>query len=485
MSNAKTGIRNTAAAVGIVLTLAACGAVAEPPDQAPGAGSLADVPRTETSAVVATTESPTTTVAVTVPDLSEPDESGPTRDCRRSVRMANIHYQLAFFSLCETEADLVPFPVYRKMEQAPSLQEKLTMLVRGSRTYELEDGLISGFDWVEERNQIEVTVDIDAAGIATVDFVIDGQRWNPGSRASASAQYLSFVEPLEATVFSDPAVTGLDRSTLCWGESDCTGVTTRETWEGMMFVNHGILCSPEEMGWDGWGCEISDERTFAATVVGVASDDVLNMRSGPGVAYFIVGALDPDATVEVLEHARQAKDRALWRLVRSDSNEVGWVNASFLVNSVVLAGDRTAAERLVDAFVEFAVRPSDDAFAALPLADEVALGLGSQILKVVTGSTLRSADVWKLDQEYFRAATGPFSALGSLESRGDYQVTVGSHDHCASPPMPLPEGFGHLNQISVQPAEGSIDSCLQWSTVDFFVTADGKVVAITKDFWEP
>jgi hypothetical protein len=238
------------------------------------------------------------------------------------------------------------------------------------------------------------------------------------------------------------------------------------------------------LAWEDWGCFARDANTYAATVAGVASDDVLNMRSGPGVTYFTVGALAPDATVEVLENMRQATDGALWRLVRSETGEVGWVNSSFLTNTSAI-GDRTAEEQLIDAFVEFAARPSDTTFAALPLAETVALGLGSEIISVVAKSTLRDAGTWELDLEHFRAAVGPFSAFPRLARMGDYQVIVGPHNHCASPPLPAPAGYEDLTRISIQPADGSIDSCLMWTTVDFFVSPDGEVAAITHDFWEP
>ncbi len=50
--------------------------------------------------------------------------------------------------------------------------------------------------------------------------------------------------------------------------------------------------------------------------------------------------------------------------------------------------------------------------------------------------------------------------------------------------MPAPEGFEDHARISVQPDPDTIDSCLRWFTVDFFV-AGGEVEAITMDLWEP
>jgi hypothetical protein len=42
-----------------------------------------------------------------------------------------------------------------------------------------------------------------------------------------------------------------------------------------------------------------------------------------------------------------------------------------------------------------------------------------------------------------------------------------------------------MRRVSVQPAAGSIDSCLDWFTVDLFVTRSGEVAAVTLDLWEP
>lgn len=60
-----------------------------------------------------------------------------------------------------------------------------------------------------------------------------------------------------------------------------------------------------------------------------------------------------------------------------------------------------------------------------------------------------------------------------------------SEDLLPLSPQPPPSGLQDLRRVSVQPPEQSIESCLEWSTVDFFVDEDGLVVAITVDLWEP
>ncbi len=61
-------------------------------------------------------------------------------------------------------------------------------------------------------------------------------------------------------------------------------------------------------------------------VVGVAENDVLNMRAGPSAATPIVGALAPDATgVEVVGTARDGR----WGLVRNGEG-AAWVSMRYL-----------------------------------------------------------------------------------------------------------------------------------------------------------
>ena len=116
---------------------------------------------------------------------------------------------------------------------------------------------------------------------------------------------------------------------------------------------------------------------------------------------------------------------------------------------------------------------------AHPRGNDAEWGWNSQILRsLVIGDSLYTVS----SEGVLESDWVSFDDLAWL---GDYQVTAGAHNHCAAPPMPAPDEYAELTRISVQPADGSIDSCLMWSTVDFFVTSDGRVAAITHDFWEP
>ncbi len=116
----------------------------------------------------------------------------------------------------------------------------------------------------------------------------------------------------------------------------------------------------------------------------------------------------------------------------------------------------------------------------------VALGLGDSIVRTVEPTDLTDPSTWELDVSGYNGATGPFSvldAIARLAPIDDILVQEGPHDHCASPPKPAPSGFELFRRVSVQPS--SFDSCLQWWTIDLFVTTQGNIRAITYDFWEP
>lgn len=62
-------------------------------------------------------------------------------------------------------------------------------------------------------------------------------------------------------------------------------------------------------------------------VVGVASDDVLNIRSGPGTEYPVIGTLAPDAEgIEVIAPSADVS----WAKINV-GEETGWVSLTFVV----------------------------------------------------------------------------------------------------------------------------------------------------------
>jgi hypothetical protein len=152
--------------------------------------------------------------------------------------------------------------------------------------------------------------------------------------------------------------------------------------------------------------------------------------------------------------------------------------------SPVLAGVASAADlELVDSMVTWARTGEPAVLDPSMFAEEVALGLGQEIVAFRTFEELREPMSWRLDQDVFRAYVGPFSALDQLRRGGEVTVSIGQHPHCAAPPMDPPRGLANHRRLSIQPA--SAQSCLQWWTVDLFLGEDGRVEAITVDLYEP
>jgi hypothetical protein len=140
---------------------------------------------------------------------------------------------------------------------------------------------------------------------------------------------------------------------------------------------------------------------------------------------------------------------------------------------------------LAHQFVGFAEDPRPATAERVPFADEVHLGLGPRLHSTVPVARIATAESWILEPRQFRGWTPPFSALATVADAGELDVTIGPHPHCAAPPQPAPRSVARMRRVSVQPAAGSIDSCLDWFTVDLFVTRSGEVAAVTLDLWEP
>ena len=97
-------------------------------------------------------------------------------------------------------------------------------------------------------------------------------------------------------------------------------------------------------------------------VSGVAADDVLNVRAGPGVGFAVVGALDHDATrVEVL-----AID-GNWAQVNAGET-AGWASTRYLVARPPV--DLTGAARVMcsgtEPFWSLEIAPGDQAYLRTP-----------------------------------------------------------------------------------------------------------------------
>lgn len=99
-------------------------------------------------------------------------------------------------------------------------------------------------------------------------------------------------------------------------------------------------------------------------VIYVASDDVLNIRSGPGVAYDVIGALAYNAEGVQVTGDGVFVENSTWLPIAKNSLE-GWVNGRFLTTAfdpqTFCASE--AAQRLIDQF-QTAVAQEDGALLA-------------------------------------------------------------------------------------------------------------------------
>ncbi len=92
-------------------------------------------------------------------------------------------------------------------------------------------------------------------------------------------------------------------------------------------------------------------------VVGVAHDDVLNVREGPGVSYDIVASLDPLADHVVTTGRTRMITQSIWTEVEV-GGATGWVNVAYLAylgdtfdataDTVAMIGETQGAETMVD-----------------------------------------------------------------------------------------------------------------------------------------
>jgi hypothetical protein len=127
----------------------------------------------------------------------------------------------------------------------------------------------------------------------------------------------------------------------------------------------------------------------------------------------------------------------------------------------------------------------------MPLAGEVLLAAGSDVVASVSGAELADPDAWVLPIEVFRARTGPFSALALLADAHPEDgegfvgaIFTGPGPRCAGPPGATPPELAGLRRISIQSAPDPV-TCLDWWAVDLYLDGEGRIAGIALDLWEP
>jgi Bacterial SH3 domain len=135
--------------------------------------------------------------------------------------------------------------------------------------------------------------------------------------ACAAEEPTESSEPSQVTTTASPttSVTVPDRTTVVPGATSTMGPATT--------VPGTTTTTLAGEAWDGFA-RAGDELM----VVGVAHDDVLNVRAGPGIVYDVVTTVDPEGSVTATGQARDI-GRSIWYRV-GVGGTTGWVNSSFL-----------------------------------------------------------------------------------------------------------------------------------------------------------
>lgn len=129
-----------------------------------------------------------------------------------------------------------------------------------------------------------------------------------------------------------------------------TGTETRGT---------ATTAAPAPSELPGERIEIFPYEAALLGVVGVAADDVLNVRAAPGARYEVVAELDPlDDGISPTGHNRQLDDGAIWAEITVDGT-TGWASTAFLAH---LGDVRDVTSELYPAVAD---RPSGDTMVQL------------------------------------------------------------------------------------------------------------------------
>jgi hypothetical protein len=140
--------------------------------------------------------------------------------------------------------------------------------------------------------------------------------------------------------------------------------------------------------------EIFPYEDAELAVVGVAADDVLNLRSGPGADFEVVAELEPRATGLVATgHNRSLDEGGFWNEVRV-GDDGGWVNAAFvaqpgqvddITSEVAATPDRPRASTMEElGRLVGATRASDEPPSEIVVVDGPELGdLGEVTVDVI------------------------------------------------------------------------------------------------------
>lgn len=125
----------------------------------------------------------------------------------------------------------------------------------------------------------------------------------------------------------------------------------------------------------------------------------------------------------------------------------------------------------------------EGSFDDLPVAEQVLLALGSQVYARKAAMELADRRAWSINAPFYADLAGPFNLL--IQTPAPARFNVGPHDRCASSvPLPAPPELARYRRISIQPAEDTIESCIDWWSMELFVD-DGEIVGVAGDAFGP
>jgi hypothetical protein len=157
---------------------------------------------------------------------------------------------------------------------------------------------------------------VAAALVLVVAACGDGET----STTETSVVTTSSVVPTSSTTTTPPSTTATTATTTPTTTTSTTAATTTTTT---------TTAAPTTTTLPGDPIDVPPWRGDIVGVVGVAHDDVLNVRAGPGTDQAIVATLDPlEDDVLVLGNARSLPN-SIWTQVENDG-VAGWVNIRFL-----------------------------------------------------------------------------------------------------------------------------------------------------------
>lgn len=189
----------------------------------------------------------------------------------------------------------------------------------------------------------------------------------------------------------------------------------------------------------------------------------------------------------------------------SDSGEIAYVQDALPpLNAPEPRSDNTTRQptseplsksdiEALSALVEFAADPRSTTFARLPLAPQVALGLGNEIHRRVDAKALGEPSAWvvptpgsaALHWSWSLSALRPLRAgLNGQDIGSDpaYRVTSGPDRGCITRTGP-PDDLRGLRQLNIEPAKTR--SCVEWYVVRVYLDANDNISAVLVDIFEP